>query len=164
MVITLDKLQKIRRKYNSKKIVLIGGSFDILHVGHLSFLKKAKSFGDILCIAISSDQRVRERKGSGRPINPALDRVRMIDSLKLVDYSVITPYKVTNVMFPTFGIIEQLKPDSFVTSDIRWLSYKKDIRNVSERTNLEILNISNRKIKSTTNIINKVIKQNIQPE
>ncbi len=164
MVITLDKLQKIRRKYNSKKIVLIGGSFDILHVGHLSFLKKAKSFGDILCVAISSDQRVRERKGSGRPINPELDRVRMIDSLKLVDYSVITPYKVTNVMFPTFGIIEQLKPDSFVTSDIRWLSYKNDIRNVSERTNLEILNISNRKIKSTTNIINKVIVQNIQPE
>ena len=72
-----------------KKIVFTNGVFDILHVGHLTYLEEAKSFGDILIVGVNSDSSVKVNKGDKRPINSEIDRAKMILGLKPVDYVVI---------------------------------------------------------------------------
>jgi len=65
--------------------VFVNGTFDILHRGHLEMLEYACSLGDEVLVAIDSDRRVRELKGSARPINNQIDRQFMLESLKYVD-------------------------------------------------------------------------------
>ena len=76
-------------KLSGKKLVTCTGCFDILHKGHLSYLKAAKEFGDVLLVGINSDASVRQLKGSTRPINNELDRKEILDALKIVDFSFI---------------------------------------------------------------------------
>lgn len=67
------------------KKVIVNGTFDILHPGHLEILNYAKSLGDYLIVAIDTDSRVQELKGPSRPINNQLDRKLMLENLKAVD-------------------------------------------------------------------------------
>jgi FAD synthetase len=67
------------------KTVLVGGCFDILHFGHISFLKQAKSYGDHLVVALESDENVRQKKGDLRPIHTQEKRKEMLESLSFVD-------------------------------------------------------------------------------
>ena len=69
-----------------KRIVLAGGCFDILHVGHLSFLEKAKTHGDALFILLESDEAIKIIKGEKRPINPQQDRAKVLASLTMTDH------------------------------------------------------------------------------
>jgi D-beta-D-heptose 7-phosphate kinase/D-beta-D-heptose 1-phosphate adenosyltransferase len=66
--------------------IMVNGTFDILHRGHLEMLQYAKSIGSYLMVAIDTDRRVKELKGSNRPINNEKDRMFMLKSLKSVDY------------------------------------------------------------------------------
>ncbi len=77
-----------RAKSQGKKIVFTNGCFDILHVGHISYLRKAKRLGDILVIGVNSDDSVRRLKGESRPINCCEDRMTLLSSLDFVDYVV----------------------------------------------------------------------------
>lgn len=63
----------------------VNGVFDVLHPGHLSLLKYARAQADWLCVGIDSDRRVRERKGTDRPLNTQQDRAIMLSSLRCVD-------------------------------------------------------------------------------
>jgi rfaE bifunctional protein nucleotidyltransferase chain/domain len=67
------------------KTIFVNGTFDILHPGHVQLLNHARSLGDSLLVAIDGDQRVRELKGSGRPINSENDRKLMLENLRSVD-------------------------------------------------------------------------------
>lgn len=67
------------------KIVLVNGVFDVLHRGHIELLKYAKSIGDVLYVAIDSDERVRSIKGNNRPINSVEDRIYILNSIRYVD-------------------------------------------------------------------------------
>lgn len=67
--------------------VFCNGCFDILHSGHLKLLKAAKSLG-VVCVAIDTDPRVQQLKGSGRPINSLEKRLEMLSALRYVDYAV----------------------------------------------------------------------------
>ena len=67
------------------KTIFVNGTFDILHPGHVQLLNYARSLGDSLLVAIDGDQRVRELKGSSRPINSEDDRKLMLESLRSVD-------------------------------------------------------------------------------
>lgn len=67
------------------RIVLVNGVFDVLHRGHIELLKYAKSIGDVLYVAIDSDERVRSIKGNNRPINNVEDRVYILNTIKYVD-------------------------------------------------------------------------------
>jgi len=99
-------LKNLKRK--GKTIVFTNGVFDILHRGHVEYLSKAKSFGDILIVGLNSDASVRRLKGKGRPINKQSDRRTVLLGLSSVDYVVIftedTPRK----------LIEELRPDILV--------------------------------------------------
>ena len=65
--------------------VFVNGTFDVLHKGHLELLNYAKSLGDYLVVGIDTDERVKEKKGSTRPVNSAEDRALMLVNLKAVD-------------------------------------------------------------------------------
>ena len=65
--------------------IIVNGTFDILHKGHISLLEYAKSLGGILLVCIDSDRRVKELKGERRPINNQYDRTYMLTALKCVD-------------------------------------------------------------------------------
>jgi len=67
------------------KTIFVNGTFDILHPGHIQLLNYARSLGDSLLVAIDGDQRVKELKGSGRPINSEDNRKLMLESLRSVD-------------------------------------------------------------------------------
>ena len=92
----------------NKKIVFTNGCFDILHLGHVKYLKKAKSLGDVLVVGLNSDASVRAIKGPSRPLNRQRDRAEVLASLFFVDYVSIfteaTPEK----------LILKLKPDILV--------------------------------------------------
>jgi D-beta-D-heptose 7-phosphate kinase/D-beta-D-heptose 1-phosphate adenosyltransferase len=74
-------------KEEGKKIVFTNGCFDILHVGHVSYLEEAKRHGDILVVAINSDKSTEKLKGKGRPIVHQADRLKMLASLESVDFA-----------------------------------------------------------------------------
>jgi len=90
------------------KIVFTNGVFDILHVGHVELLKKAKSFGDILVVGINSDASVRRLKGPSRPINSQRDRATILKSLYMIDQ--VTVFGEDTPL----GLIQALKPDVLV--------------------------------------------------
>ncbi|HEX8776068.1 MAG TPA: adenylyltransferase/cytidyltransferase family protein [Pyrinomonadaceae bacterium] len=80
----------IARKHGAR-IVLANGCFDILHVGHVRYLEGAKALGDLLVVAINSDEQVRTLKGKGRPLIPEHERAEIIASLRVVDFVTIFP-------------------------------------------------------------------------
>lgn len=91
-----------------KKIVWTNGCFDIIHKGHLSYLKEAKKQGDILIVGVNSDSSVRALKGPTRPINTQQERAEVLASLHMVDYVVI--FDQTSPL----EFLKSLKPDVFV--------------------------------------------------
>jgi D-glycero-beta-D-manno-heptose 1-phosphate adenylyltransferase len=78
----------IARK-SGARVVLANGCFDILHVGHVRYLEGARALGDLLIVAINSDQQVRRLKGAGRPLVPERERAEIIASLRPVDFVTI---------------------------------------------------------------------------
>lgn len=109
-IISQDSLKKAvgTLKQKHKKIVFTNGCFDVLHRGHIEYLKKARAIGDILVVALNSDASVKGIKGDGRPINRQRDRAAILASLEFVDFVTIfnedTPLK----------LIKKLKPDILV--------------------------------------------------
>lgn len=81
--------EKIRKK--GKKIVLTGGCFDILHIGHIAYLTNAKKQGEILMVLLESDETIRNTKGENRPIHTQEQRATILATLSVVDYIVFLP-------------------------------------------------------------------------
>lgn len=101
-------------KNKDKKIVLVGGCFDILHKGHLFFLKHAKEQGDILMVLLESDQKIKKLKGEKRPINPQSDRAFVLSTIEFVDYIVLLPEMNDDEDYDK--MISKLKPAIIATT------------------------------------------------
>ncbi|MBI4471019.1 MAG: adenylyltransferase/cytidyltransferase family protein [Acidobacteria bacterium] len=85
----LRRLEELAELLKDRKVVLANGCFDILHVGHLRYLKGAKELGDVLVVAVNSDRSVRAIKDPGRPILNENERVALVSALGCVDYVVL---------------------------------------------------------------------------
>jgi len=72
-----------------RRVVLANGCFDLLHVGHVRYLRAARSLGDVLVVALNDDAAVRRLKGPGRPLVPAAERAEMVGALAGVDAVVV---------------------------------------------------------------------------
>ncbi len=87
-----------------KTVAFTNGCFDIIHAGHVSYLKKAKSMADILIVGLNADSSIKRIKGEKRPINNQEDRALVLSSLESVDYVVIfnddTPQKLIEIVKP----------------------------------------------------------------
>ena len=99
---------RLRELAPEKRIVFTNGCFDILHVGHIRYLRQASQLGDMLVVGLNSDASVRRLKDEGRPINSENDRAELLASLEFVDYIVVfeedTPYE----------LIREIEPDVLV--------------------------------------------------
>jgi D-glycero-beta-D-manno-heptose 1-phosphate adenylyltransferase len=86
-IIARDKLPEWRKQFrvSGKKLVVTNGCFDILHLGHVTYLETARNFGDVLLIGVNSDSAVRGLKGAGRPVNSEMDRASVLAALQSVD-------------------------------------------------------------------------------
>jgi rfaE bifunctional protein nucleotidyltransferase chain/domain len=78
-----------RLRAQGKRIVLANGCFDLLHVGHVRYLRAARALGDVLFVGINSDAAVRRLKGPGRPFVPAAERAELLAALRDVDHVVL---------------------------------------------------------------------------
>ena len=90
------------------KNVLVGGCFDILHYGHIAFLKQAKALGDHLVVALESDETVRRLKNEHRPIHTQHQRKQMLEALSVVDEVVELPPMTTDQEY--FDFVKKLSP------------------------------------------------------
>lgn len=136
-------IKELRKK--NKKIVFTNGCFDLIHAGHVKYLQKAKKSGDILIVALNSDNSVRKLKGKGRPIVPEKDRAEILAALECADYVVLF-----NELTPA-KIIRYIKPDILV----KGADYKLNEivgRDMAKR----VKTIQLVKNKSTSNIIKKI--------
>lgn len=134
---------------NKKTIVATNGCFDILHVGHVRYLKKAKALGDVLIVAVNSDKSTRELKGPSRPINSQNDRMEILSSLTCVDYVILFD-KISPV-----DLLLEIKPDIYAKGGdytIESLPEAKAI--LSYGGKVELIDFVDGK--STTNLINKI--------
>jgi len=162
MIVTIDELKDIRVHHENKNIVLTNGTFDMLHVGHLRYLNAVKRYGEILVVLLSSDVRVRARKGPERPVISENDRAQMLDALKVVDYVMIDPanFKLGSSDPVYAKILALLKPDEFVT-DSESTRFTADILNKTKMIVLRRDEASNSEEEintSTTATIERVIK------
>ena len=103
---SLDELKRIRKKLKDegKKVVFTNGCFDLIHAGHVDYLLKAKSLGDILIVGLNTDESVKRIKGERRPILKQKERAFIISNLKPVDYVVLfnedTPKELISKLIP----------------------------------------------------------------
>ncbi|MFH1190470.1 MAG: D-glycero-beta-D-manno-heptose 1-phosphate adenylyltransferase [Candidatus Omnitrophota bacterium] len=92
-------------KTGKKKVVFTNGCFDILHVGHVAYLKRARELGDALVVGLNSDSSVRAIKGKFRPVNNEADRAIVLSALSFVDLITIFPEDTPE------RLIKAIKPD-----------------------------------------------------
>jgi len=109
-MMTRKEIKEWRTKLRSenKKLVVTNGCFDLLHVGHTSYLKEASTLGDALLVGCNSDRSVRELKGSSRPINKENDRVAVLSALRAVDAVFVFDEK------DACNFLDELQPDIYV--------------------------------------------------
>ncbi len=151
MILSLEETKKYINMYKefNKVIVSTNGCFDIIHAGHINYLKFAKNKGDILVIGVNTDESVRKLKGDGRPINSLEERMLVLDALKFVDIVCSFP-EPTPIKF-----LSEIKPNIHIKGG----DYIGTIL-----PEAEIIEKNNGKIefapiiagKSTTNLLNKI--------
>jgi len=136
-----------------KKIVFTNGCFDLIHTGHTRYLSIARSFGDLLVVAVNSDSSVRAIKGEKRPINSQQERAETLAALASVDFVTVfsepDPHKV----------ISALQPDVLVKGG-DWPIEKIIGRDVVEARGGKVVNVPFVEGQSTTGIIEKILKSN----
>jgi FAD synthetase len=101
--------QYFRKKLNNNKnVVLVGGCFDLLHYGHIAFLKEAKKLGNHLIILLESDENVLRLKGEGRPFHTQSQRKEMLESLSFVDEVMELPPMTGNEAY--YNLVKKIQP------------------------------------------------------
>ena len=149
-----ENLKKVveRVKKEGKRIVFTNGCFDLIHVGHTRYLEEAKKLGDILIVALNSDQSVRAIKGNKRPIITEEERAEVLSALQCVDFVVIFDEP------DPLNIISLLKPDILVKGG----DWGKDAiigREVVESIGGKVVRIPEIKGASSSSIIDKIVSR-----
>ena len=132
-----------------KTVVATNGCFDILHVGHVRYLQKTKSFADYSLVLLNSDKSVRSIKGEGRPINNESDRAEILTALSCVDFVVLFDEDSPALL------LDEIKPDVYT----KGADYTMDTlpeREIMIKNNTRVEFIEFVQGKSTTNVINKI--------
>jgi D-beta-D-heptose 7-phosphate kinase/D-beta-D-heptose 1-phosphate adenosyltransferase len=139
-------------KAKGKRIVFTNGCFDLLHVGHIRYLEKAKTLGDILIVGVNSDASVQKLKGPKRPILPAEERTEILSGLGGVDY--VTTFDELDPL----ALITSLQPNVLVKGG-DWTKEQTIGKEVVERSGGEVVIIPFVKGASTSNLIETILKR-----
>ncbi len=106
-IISLSKISSKLKSLKNKKLVLVGGCFDIFHYGHFQFLKKAKACGDFLIVALESDEFIRKNK-KREPVHNQRQRAKILSSFDFVDLVILLPYFSKEKNY--FDLVKKIKP------------------------------------------------------
>lgn len=125
---TWEELRDFRDRLDreGKRLVFTNGCFDILHLGHVRYLRQARGEGDALVVALNGDESVRQLKGPGRPVNPAGDRAEVLSALEMVDRVIV--FEETRAT----RVIEAIRPHVYVKGG----DYTPESLNAEERAAL----------------------------
>jgi len=107
LTIPYSKAKDYQKIFRDKKTVLVGGCFDLIHFGHLQFLKKAKENGDYLIVVLESDEFIRKNKREV-PIHNQEERAEILSSLNMIDIIVLLPYFSSNEEY--FNMVKTIRP------------------------------------------------------
>jgi rfaE bifunctional protein nucleotidyltransferase chain/domain len=135
-----------------ERVTLANGCFDVLHVGHIRYLRAAKELGGKLVVAVNSDDSVRALKGAGRPVMPAEERAELLAALADVDAVVIFPEKDVR------AIIREIRPD-FQAKGTDYTAGSVPERDVVEACGGQVAIVGDAKDHSATEIIRTRMKR-----
>lgn len=149
---SLSQLKKIikEEKRKGKRVVLANGCFDLIHVGHIRYLKESRKKGDILVLALNSDSSIRKLKGEGRPVLDEKERVEILSSFSFIDY--ITVFEEKNVK----KVLLALRPEIHAKGTdytVETVPEKETVRNYGG----EIVITGGPKVKSTSQLIKQIV-------
>jgi D-glycero-beta-D-manno-heptose 1-phosphate adenylyltransferase len=138
---------------SGKKLVVTNGCFDILHLGHVTYLENARNFGDALLLGVNSDAAVRGLKGAGRPVNSETDRASVLAALQSVDgVCIFTDTTATR-------FLAAAQPDIYVKGgDYTLESLNQNERRAVESAGGKIVLVPFVPGKSTTGLLEKISK------
>jgi rfaE bifunctional protein nucleotidyltransferase chain/domain len=124
-LLTLPELKRRIKsaRRSGKRVVFTNGCFDLIHPGHVRYLRAAKRLGDVLVVALNSDDSIRRLKGRGRPLVSARDRCEVVAALEMVDYVAVfsddTPYQLIKALQPDILVKGgDWQPDQIVGADL----------------------------------------------
>jgi rfaE bifunctional protein nucleotidyltransferase chain/domain len=155
-IVSLEKARTLREDAASrgKSVVFTNGCFDLLHVGHVRYLKEAREQGDLLFVGLNDDESTRRVKGPGRPYVGQEDRAEVLAALRCVDYVVVFSEKTAE------RLVSVLRPDVYVKGG----NYRQDelpeariVTDYGGRVHLTAL-IADR---STTNLISTIVARQV---
>ena len=148
-IVTRDDLLRLRREKAGRTLVLATGCFDLVHKGHVFFLREAAQRGDILVVGINSDSSVRDIKGAGRPIVPVADRCAVLAEFGCVDYVFDYPERCAGAS------IDALRPDVFCVGEESFGKYPDELA-AAERHCVRVERIAKAPSPSTTTMISRI--------
>ena len=152
-IVSIGSLSDWRRalRNSGKRLVVTNGCFDLLHVGHITYLEAARDEGGALLVGVNGDDSVRALKGSGRPINPAWDRAAVLAALRCVDGVCVFPESRAT------GFLTLAQPDVYAKGG----DYTRETLDPEERSAVEqaggrIVILPLVPGKSTTSVIERI--------
>ena len=153
-IYSINKLKKIISglKRKGKKIAFTNGCFDLLHYGHIKYLRAAKQTAQILIVALNSDASVRKIKGKNRPLTKLKQRMEVVAGLDSVDF--VTSFNQVN----PYKIIKILKPDILVKGG-DWRPHQIVGRDIVRAYGGKAISVFYDRSISTTKIIKKIAKK-----
>lgn len=156
-IINLKKAINLSKKLKAehKTLVITGGCFDILHIGHIKFLEKAKEQGDFLFILLENDENVRKLKGDNRPINSQKDRAQILAALSYVDFVVLLNEMKKNDDYD--NLIYKINPNIIVTTkdDPQGIHNERQAKKIKAKVSYVIDRIENKSTSKLAKIISK---------
>lgn len=146
MIIDFNKIRKLEKE----RITFTIGTFDLFHPGHLYFLNQAKKInpGNKILVGIISDNKTKSKKGIDRPIINQKNRIKIVDSIKIVDYTFSCPNKSTSSVVNE--VLKKVKPEISVVTKSSWQGTK-----LPKETKLVIIEKELKNF-STSKVINKI--------
>jgi rfaE bifunctional protein nucleotidyltransferase chain/domain len=153
-LIQINELDNLRTHCNqqNKTIALANGCFDIIHIGHVRYLKEAKELADILVVAINSDESVKKIKGNNRPLFPEKERAELLCAIRYVDYVVIFHEMTVEI------ILRTLRPD-FHCKGSEYTEDSVPEKAISDEMHIKTCIVGGPKIHSSSALIQKIEKK-----
>ena len=155
-VVSLDQLSAWRTavRETGRTLVVTNGCFDLLHLGHVTYLEKARNQGNLLLVGVNADKAVKALKGPGRPVNAELDRALVLSALESVSAVTIFPDKTAT------KFLKMAQPDIYVKGgDYTLETINQEERHVVEEAGGRIVLLSFVEGRSTTATLKKLGKQ-----
>jgi rfaE bifunctional protein nucleotidyltransferase chain/domain len=152
-IISWEQLPAWRKavRDSGKKLVVTNGCFDILHLGHVTYLENARNFGDLLLLGVNGDAGVRELKGPSRPVNSETDRASVLAALESISGVCIFPERTAT------NFLAAAQPDIYVKGgDYTLETLNQDERRAVESAGGKIVIVPFVPGKSTTGLLEKI--------